>query len=70
MFDYLTKTSVVNLKEFALDSINYLGLELGAQFEIALTDGGEWNFDKSFLYINVKNINAKITFNLTVNTEY
>ena len=28
MFDYLTKTQVINLKEFAADSINYLGWKL------------------------------------------
>ena len=27
MFDYLTKTSVINLKEFIVESINYLGWE-------------------------------------------
>ena len=27
MFDYLTKTSIINLKEFTVDSINYLGWE-------------------------------------------
>ena len=28
MFDYLTKTSITNLKEFIMESINYLGWEL------------------------------------------
>ena len=27
MFDYLTKTSVINLKEFTVDSINGVGWE-------------------------------------------
>ena len=27
MFDYLTKTSIINLKEFIVESINYLGWE-------------------------------------------
>ena len=27
MFNYLTKTSIINLKEFILESINYLGWE-------------------------------------------
>ena len=28
MFDYLTKTSFINLKQFTVDSINYIGWEL------------------------------------------
>ena len=28
MFDYLTKTSIINLKEFTVDNVNYLGWEL------------------------------------------
>ena len=57
------------MKEFTADSINYLVWELGIEFEIALTDVGELNFDKSFLHFNVKKkIYAKIT--LTVNIEY
>ena len=28
MFDYLTKTEVINLKKFTVDSLNYLGWEL------------------------------------------
>ena len=48
MFDYLVKTQVINLKKFALDSINYLGWELGVEFEIAFTDGGELSFDGIF----------------------
>ena len=27
MFDYLTKPSLINLKEFTVDSINYIGWE-------------------------------------------
>ena len=57
MFDYLTKTEVIILKEFTADSINYLVWELGIEFEIALTDGGELDFDNSFLYFNVKKKN-------------
>ena len=57
------------MKEFTADSINYLVWELGVEFEIALTDVGELNFDKYFLYFNVrKKLYAKIT--LTVNIEY
>ena len=57
------------MKEFTADSINYLVWELGIEVEIALTDVGELNFDKSFLHFNVKKkIHAKIT--LTVNIEY
>ena len=33
------------MKEFTADSINYLVWELGIEFEIALTDGGELNFE-------------------------
>ena len=52
-----------------MDSINYFVWELVIEFEIALTDVGELNFDKSFLHFNVKKkIYAKIT--LTVNIEY
>ena len=57
------------MKKFTADSINYLVWEFRIEFEIALTDVGELNFDKSFLYFNVKKkIDAKIT--LTVNIEY
>ena len=57
------------MKEFTADSINYLVCELGNEFEIALTDGGELNFGKSFLDFNVKKkYMQKIT--LTVNIEY
>ena len=31
-----------------MDSKNYLDWELGTEFEIALTDGGELNFYKIF----------------------
>ena len=27
IFDYLTKTSIINLREFTVDSINFLGWE-------------------------------------------
>ena len=57
MFDYLTKTSVINLKKFIADSINYLVWELGVEFEIVL--GGELNFDKSFMHFNVKKKNIQ-----------
>ena len=71
MFDYLTKTKVINLKAFIVDSINFLGWELRIEFDIALTGGGELNFDKYFLHFNVKKkIYAKVTLNLTVNVEY
>ena len=42
--------------DFTADSINYLVWEFEVEFEIALTDGDESNFDKSFLHINVKNM--------------
>ena len=45
------------MKEFTADSINYLVWGLGIEFEVALTDGGELNFDKSFLHFNVKKKN-------------
>ena len=54
-----------------MDSTNYLACELEIEFEAALTDGGELNFDKSFLYFNVKKkIYPKVTLDLTVNIEY
>ena len=57
------------MKEFTANSINYLVWELGIEFEIALTDVGELNFDESFLHFYVKKyMCAKIT--LTVNIEY
>ena len=69
MFDCLTKTQVISLKEFTAESINYLVWELGIEFEITLTEVGELNFDISFLYFNVnKKIYGKIT--LTINIEY
>ena len=46
MFDYLAKPYVINLKE-------YIAGELGIEFETALTDADELNFDKSFLHFNV-----------------
>ena len=53
-----------------MESVHYTGWELGTEFEIALTDGDELNFDKSFLHFNVKNkIYAKVTLGLTVNIE-
>ena len=54
MFDYLRQTQVINLKEFTVNSVNYLGWKLRIEFEIALIDWGELNFDKSFLHFNVK----------------
>ena len=45
------------MKEFILDSINYLGCELGVELEIAVTDGGELDFDKSVLHFNIKKKN-------------
>ena len=59
------------MKKFALDSINYFGWELRTEFKIALTHGGDFNFDKSSLSFHVKKeIYAKVTLNLTVNIEY
>ena len=37
-----------------MDSINYLVWKLKIEFEIAPTDEGELNFDKSFLDLKVK----------------
>ena len=69
MFDYLTKTEVINLKKFTVDSLNYLGWEL--KIQIALIDAGELNFDKFFLYFIVKKkIYAKVTLNLPINIDY
>ena len=49
-----------------MDSISHLVWKLGTEFEIALTDEGELNFDKYLLYFNVKKkIFAKVTLNLT-----
>ena len=43
------------MKEFTVDSINYLSCEFGIEFVIALyTNGGESNFNKPFLHFNVK----------------
>ena len=39
MFEYLTKTDIINLKEFILNSINYLRWESGLKFEVAVTEG-------------------------------
>ena len=70
MFDYLTQTSVINLKEWTVGSIDYLGWKLGIEFEIELTDGDELNFDKPFLHFNVKKkIFAKVIFTLIVSIE-
>ena len=44
------------MKKYTVDSINYLVWELKIEFEIALTDGGELNFGKSFLHFNMKKI--------------
>ena len=35
----------MNLKEFTVDCLNYHVWVLGIEFEIALTDGSELNFD-------------------------
>ena len=44
---------------------------MGIEFEIALTDGGELNFDRSFHYFNVKKkIHPKANLSLTVNIKY
>ena len=56
MFDCLTRTKVINLKEFAMDSINYLVWELRIECEITLANGSELNFDKSSLHFNAKKI--------------
>ena len=70
MFDYLTQTSVINLKELTVGSIDYLGWKLGIEFETELTDGDKFNFDKPFLHFNVKKkIFAKVIFNLIVSIE-
>ena len=53
-----------------MDSINYLVWELKAELEIALNDGSELNFGKSFLHFNVKKIHPKFTVSLTENIEY
>ena len=59
------------MKEFNADSINDLVSNLGGKFEIAVTNGGQLNFDQSFLHFNVKwKLYAKLILNLTVNTEY
>ena len=51
MFDYLTNASVIHFKEFAVGQhkLSCLGA-LRSEFEIALTDGSELNFYKSFLH--------------------
>ena len=43
------------MKNFTADSINYLVWEFETEFGVALTDGVELNFDKSFLHFNLKN---------------
>ena len=53
-----------------MNSIKCLAWELGIEFEIALTGGGELNFDKSSPHFNVKKKHIQVTFNLTVNLEY
>ena len=71
MVDCLTRTKVINLKEFTMDSINYLVWELRIEFEITLANGSELNFDKSSLHFNAKKkIYLKFTLNLTVNREH
>ena len=65
MSDYWAKTQVININEFTVGSTNCLVWKLGLEFEIALTDGGELNFDKAFLHFNVKKkIYPKVTFPL------
>ena len=55
---------------FYCEQHNLSWLGIGIEFEIALTDERELNFDKSFLTFNVKKkIYAKVTLNLTVNIE-
>ena len=56
--------------EFTADSKNYLGWKWGIEFEIVITEGGELNFDKSFLQLSKEKLYAKVTLNLTVNIEY
>ena len=59
------------MKELAEDSINYLVWELGIEFEIALTDVVELNFDKFSLNFNAKKkIYPKFTLDLTVNIDW
>ena len=59
------------MKDFAEGSTNYLVWELGIEFEIALTDVGELNFDKFSLNFNAKKkIYPKFTLDLTVNIEW
>ena len=53
-----------------MDSINCLVWKLEIEFERALSDGGELNFDKSSLNFNVKKMFSKVTLDLTVNIEY
>ena len=54
-----------------MGSIDYLAWRWGTEFEIALTDGGESNFDQSFLHFNVnKKLYAKVTLTLNVIIEY
>ena len=54
-----------------MDSINCFIWELGIEFKKVLTDGGELNFNKSSLHINVKKkIYPQVTLNFTVNIEY
>ena len=61
---------MIYLKEFTVDSKNFLVLELGIGFEITLTDGSELNFVKSILHFNVKKkLYPKVNLNLTVNNE-
>ena len=54
-----------------MNSINHLGWESRIEFEIALIDRDALNFDKSFLYFNVKKERySKFTLILTRNIEY
>ena len=36
-----------------MDSINYLGWELGVEFEIAVTDGGIDNYNNANFYLHI-----------------
>ena len=62
------KNQIINLKEFTVHGINYLGWKLRTEFEIPL--GGEINFDKSFLHFNVIKIYAKVTLSHFHNSQW
>ena len=55
ILDYLTKTQVMNLKEFIRDSRNYIATLFGNWiWDNIYWWGYELNFDKSFLHYNAK----------------